>query len=102
MANYPPPTTLESPKVRFQLSIDDVENLSKLLHQDWFLRAVDAALAQLVWQSGDSNDPQLASGEFYRITGARDFVRNFMTLANVVPLVTPSKFPSNLNHEIYK
>lgn len=92
---------IESPKTRFQLSKPDVEMLAKLVKQDDFLRAIDAALAQTVWDCQDANDAQTAMSGFWRITGARAFVRNFMTLANVAPLMPSAKLPSNLNHEIY-
>lgn len=88
---------VESPKTRFQLSAADVEFVAKLTKNDAFLRAVDAALAQFVWNSEVQNDSVIAQASFHRISGAKEFVLIFMTLANIPPPPPKPLTPSNLN-----
>lgn len=88
---------VESPKTRFQLNAADVEFVAKLTKNDAFLRAVDAALAQVVWEAEAQNDSVIAQASFHRISGAREFVEIFSKLATVPPPLPKPLNPSNLN-----
>ncbi len=88
---------IEGPKQRFQLSAGDVEFVAKLTKNDAFLRAVDSALAQVVWDAGVQNDSVIAQASFHRISGAREFVSNFMSLSTVPPPPPKPLNPSNLD-----
>lgn len=92
---------VESPKTRFQLSKPDVETIAKLASNDCFLRAIDAALAQMVWESGVQNDSVVAQASYHRISGAREFVAGLFNLSKIPPPPPKPLTPSNLDWKHY-
>lgn len=88
---------IESPKARFQLSAADVEFVAKLVNNDSFLRAVDTALAQMMWESVPQNDSVIAQANYHRLSGATHFIETFVNLKNIPPPPPKPLNPSNLD-----
>lgn len=88
---------IESPKIRFQLNAADVEMLTKLSKNDAFLRAIDAALAQIIWEGEVQSVDLAAHGSYHRMCGARDFVIALFNLTHIPPPPPKPLNPSNLN-----
>lgn len=87
----------ESPKQRFQLSATDVEFIAALNNSPIFLRAVDAVLAQMMWDARAENDSVIAQANYHRLSGASKFIEAFMNLKNIPPPPPKPLTPSNLN-----
>jgi hypothetical protein len=86
---------MNSPKDRFLTSKEDAAFLLTLTFQPQFLRAVDAALLQMQSKLPDASDQQGAACQFHKICGAKEFIKELLTMAEPVkPL--PQKVSDNL------
>lgn len=71
----------ESPKTRFLKSKQDVEFHSSVTADPRFIRSVEAALLQMIYnETGDSNEAG-ASCKFNMLAGASNFVRVFFGIS---------------------
>lgn len=84
----------DSPKIRFLKSKEDVEFHANITADPRFIRAVDAAMLQMIYsETGDSNDGQ-ASCKYNMLAGASNFVRVFTNLSKVAEEVKRPFLPS--------
>jgi len=80
---------IRSPKSRFHDKAGDVSRLAELVATPEFLHAVDAAMGQYLHTIDMAKDAQGAMAKAYKIEGANEFLKQFMTLADKVE--TPSR-----------
>jgi len=90
---------MKSPKDRF-LQSDDARTHADIVVQPWFIRAVDAALLQMMEQkSGTLNGTEAAVFQF-QLDGARQFVSVFERLSTKTERPTPPRTDSLPNPSI--
>jgi len=86
-----------SPKERFLQSKDDVAFLARVTEQPQFQRAIDHALLQQGYISGESARGEDAEARFHRQAGGREFANIFMSLWEMPKPASPSP-DGNLQH----
>lgn len=101
-----PPNVNPSPKARFLAIKHVVDQHRELIQRPDFQLAVDSAMQQMMWnETGGSatisvpgND---AASKFYKIQGARDFIRTLLTLAEVQSPLPPQDDAAKI-HDTFK
>jgi len=88
-----------NPRSRFVASEVNRAALEKLSNTDWFLEAVQAALASYIRNITSSEGDPDASAKFHAIRGAREFSEILLTMADR-PKVGDGVKIGELNHNL--
>lgn len=87
---------IQSPRQRYKLNKEASESFAQMSVHPTLLLAVDVALLQMLWETNSSDDSQKALAGYYKLSGAMDFVRTLLKLAD--PDISKSSAKSeNLN-----
>lgn len=88
---------LESPKTRFQKDKKAVEKLADLVASGDYLKAVDAAFAQMIHALPEPKSIEEAASHIHKVNGALYFIRTFADLGEIPEPVTNQPITKNLN-----
>ena len=88
-----------TPKKDFQEKKQFATAHRDLVVSTQFREALHAALIDQVMNLKDVHDPELASAEYQRIIGAREFITRLLNVAEQTKS-PPEPLPTNLNHGV--
>jgi len=85
-----------TPRAKFQAKVDQARAHQDLVVNDGFRNACEAALLEQILAMPNVADQVEAAASYQRITGATEFLRRLLSIAETVP--PPKESPSqNLN-----